>query len=620
MALTEKAGVRRLVAALIVFALVAVLVPNLGSQPGAAQQEPQLGDPPVYTGEQAALNDANAEVRIASVAAVDTSNRAAVVSFFNSNYLNAPKPDPEWAGDVVNCVGGTTSTAYKAAILQRINVFRSLAGLPNATAMSSTFSAKAQKHAVMTSKASALSHNPGPSWPCYTADGAEAASKSNIFTGVYGWEAIDGYIWDWGTFNTAVGHRRWILYPQTTTFGTGDIPRSWQVYPYGANTLWVFDGNFSAPRPQVRDEFVAWPPKGFVPYQIVYPRWSLSYPNADFSGATVSMTSGGKTVPVTVESKDDIGYGENTIVWVPSGLNFPSTKPSKDTTYSVTVSNVRIGGSPRNFTYKVTVIDPASAPPPTPTPLPGPACSLDKSSGQVQAFLTVSCSRFASGEQVNIHWDSTANKIRGTMTADSSGNASMTIRVPDSTFGRHWAIANGASSGSTRQAFTVVPKLSLSPIGGEAGIPVTVTLRGYKANESVTIWVESSANTRIRVLTNVMTGASGRAVATFTMPVAPAGKRPVIGIGSLGSEARRNFQLIVGTAEVIEPTSTPSAVPTLEPTATATPVPAEPTAVQVTETPVPEPTAPPAVTEPPSTEPTTSPESTLLSPEATTET
>ena len=135
-----------------------------------------------------------------------------------------------------------------------------------------------------------LSHSPSPTWQCYTPEGAAAAGKSDLFLGVYGWDAISGYVRDPGDFNGAVGHRRWILYPQTQTMGTGDLP------PTGgssSNALWVIDGHVWDPRPATRDMFVAWPPPGYVPYQVVFPRWSFSYPNADFSQASVTMTLDG---------------------------------------------------------------------------------------------------------------------------------------------------------------------------------------------------------------------------------------------------------------------------------------------------------------------------------------
>ena len=55
-----------------------------------------------------------------------------------------------------------------------------------------------------------LSHFPDPGWACYTADGAAAASKSNLSLGESGPTAVDGLMDDFGASNLAVGHRRWI--------------------------------------------------------------------------------------------------------------------------------------------------------------------------------------------------------------------------------------------------------------------------------------------------------------------------------------------------------------------------------------------------------------------------
>jgi hypothetical protein len=55
-------------------------------------------------------------------------------------------------------------------------------------------------------------------------------------------------------------------------------------------------------------------------------------------------------------------YGENAIVWVPDGLDaarpFTPVPPSIDTPTEVTISDVRIGGENRTFTYEVTIFDP----------------------------------------------------------------------------------------------------------------------------------------------------------------------------------------------------------------------------------------------------------------------
>ncbi|MBF0539385.1 MAG: VCBS repeat-containing protein [Nitrospirae bacterium] len=222
----------------------------------------------------------------------------------------------------------------------------------------------------MMSVNNALNHIPPSTWTCYTANGAEAAGHSNLFLGVNSVSAISGYIQDPGSGNSFVGHRRWILYPQTQVMGTGDIPSVGSYFK--ANALWVMDSNIWGPRPTTREEFVAWPPKGYVPYQVVFARWSFSYANADLSSATVSMTSGGNNIAVALSQVQN-GYGENTLVWIPMNLNDSANwpKPSNDTTYTVTVANVVINGASRTFTYDVTVFDPSvSSPTPTPTPTP----------------------------------------------------------------------------------------------------------------------------------------------------------------------------------------------------------------------------------------------------------
>ena len=82
---------------------------------------------------------------------------------------------------------------------------------------------------------------------------------------------------------------------------------------------------------------MAWPPAGFVPSELVYERWSFSFPEADFSAATVTMTSEG--LPVTLAIVDS-GAGDQTstgrapfIVWEP---NITQT-PSDGTTFTVAI-------------------------------------------------------------------------------------------------------------------------------------------------------------------------------------------------------------------------------------------------------------------------------------------
>ena len=283
---------------------------------------------------------------------VNPDNRLESLNFYKTHFQASPGADMDWTGDNSACLAGTTAQGFKDAVLLRINYYRAMAGVPAEVGFLSDYSGKAQQAAQMMSVNGSLDHSPPSSWTCYTAEGAEAAGKSNLALGSNGWNAISLYMKDPGDGNQACGHRRWILYPQTTTMGTGDIPSG------QSNALWVFDGNYGGTRPETRDEFVSWPPPGYVPYQVVYPRWSFAYPGADFSGAAVTMTQGGENIPVELAPVHN-GYGENTLVWIPNGMSSWSSwpKPDVDTTYEVTVSNVTVSGAPRNFSYQVTVFD-----------------------------------------------------------------------------------------------------------------------------------------------------------------------------------------------------------------------------------------------------------------------
>ncbi|MGC3991341.1 MAG: CAP domain-containing protein [Chthoniobacteraceae bacterium] len=302
---------------------------------------------------------------------IDPSTRETVRSYYLQQYLASNGVPIQWTGSLSGVPGqhatgspGTTSTDYKQAIIARINWFRSMAGVPAVIGLDNNYSAEDQKAALMMAANNQLSHTPPSSWILYSSAGAEAAGKSNLALGRVGPSAITAYMIDYGN-NGAAGHRRWIVYPQTQNMGTGDIPRVSSFAP--ANATWVVDENYGTTRPATRDGYVAWPPPGYVPYEVVFPRWSFTYPDADFSKATVTMTHNGNAVPVALETVEE-GYGENTLVWAwngidPSTTTTPMDKPANDTTYHVEIDGVKIGSGTQSFSYAVTVFDPETVVP-----------------------------------------------------------------------------------------------------------------------------------------------------------------------------------------------------------------------------------------------------------------
>jgi uncharacterized protein YkwD len=288
----------------------------------------------------------------------DISTRQASLGYYQSYYLTSDGGAIGWTGNLDSCTPGTTASTYRAAVAQRINYYRGMAGVPAIITLNDTYNQKAQAAALMMSSNNALSHTPPTSWQCYSSLGAAGAGSANLALGASGPAAINLYMRDNGNRDT-VGHRRWVLYPQTQQMGTGDVPAT--SGHSATNALVIWDDHLWDARPTTRDPYVAWPPPGYVPYTVVYAYWTFSYANADFSSATVSMSSGGSNLSVAVY-KPQNGFGENTLLWIPMGLNDSSNwpKPSADTTYHVNVNNVLISGTPHNFSYDVIIFDPGS--------------------------------------------------------------------------------------------------------------------------------------------------------------------------------------------------------------------------------------------------------------------
>lgn len=296
---------------------------------------------------------------------VNPGTRAESRAFYRAVFFTDVNEPIQWTGSISGTPGtsatgtpGTTAAGFKEAVRTRINWYRAMAGLPAAITFNDTYSAKSQQAALMMSANNTLSHEPPTTWLLYTADGDEAAGSSNLALGSCGVDAINGYMVDPYSNNTAAGHRRWILYPQTQTMGTGDVPQSGDFLP--ANSTWVQDSNYYNARPAVRDSFVAWPTKGYVPYTVIPARWSFGYPNANFSNASVSVTKNGVAVSAVKETITN-NVGENSLVWIVDGLDTdslqPHAKPTADTTYAVSITG--ISGAPQSsYSYQVIVYDP----------------------------------------------------------------------------------------------------------------------------------------------------------------------------------------------------------------------------------------------------------------------
>ncbi|MGA2863055.1 MAG: CAP domain-containing protein [Verrucomicrobiota bacterium] len=346
----------------------------------ACLAQPTLGQAPQAPKDVSGLPGGPSEQTVTGEFSVNPNSREEVRAFYNAVYASSEGLPMGSTADVSTCTPGTNALPFQEAVLRRINWFRALAGLPASVTFDAGESAQDQQAAVMMSANNMLNHFPPPTWSCYTAAAANAASNSNLALGSTGAEAITGYLWDYGSNNSEVGHRRWMLYPQTRVMASGDVPP--QDTNAAASAVWVFDANLRGPRPATRQLYVSWPPSGYVPYQVVFPQWSFALSNADLSLATVSMQSNGLSVAVTLQT-NRVGYGENTLVWVPMGLDFTSQDTlfpfnGADTVYSITVSNIQAGAATLDCNYTVTLFDPA---------VPGADYVAPAISGPAQPFI-----------------------------------------------------------------------------------------------------------------------------------------------------------------------------------------------------------------------------------------
>lgn len=258
---------------------------------------------------------------------------------YEANIVGTALSDLGWTGSTISCTAGKISDDAQSKTLQRINYVRLLAGLPGDISFNPEWNAKCQEAALMCYANGQLNHSPPSSWKCYTADGREGASRSNL-SSASGPGAILSYMRDAGANNTSVGHRRYILSSRAKTMGHGSCSR------YDA--LWVVGGSQTNPNPP---EFIAWPPKN-VPAPLVYPRWSCGFPGADVSSATVEVRDeSGALITAPIVSQNT-SFADPTVVFEPQGIVL--TENGK--TYSVTIKNVIRGGESKDYSYDVRIV------------------------------------------------------------------------------------------------------------------------------------------------------------------------------------------------------------------------------------------------------------------------
>jgi len=242
-----------------------------------------------------------------------------------------------WTGDVASCAAGDMGAAARANALRLVNLYRWLAALPPVVT-DPALDGKDQECALMMRANDTISHMPPTSWACYTADGADGASNSNV-SGGRAVSSVDAYMIDSGNATT-IGHRRWILSNSLGPIGIGGTDR--------ASCMWTLGGSGRAGK-----TWMAWPAAGTIPLQAMTrgnnstdsTGWSIQSDDINLAGAQVTVTMDGAAQPVTV-TQLAANYGSRyAIRFNPTGW---STQAGK--TYAVAVTGI---ATPINYTVAV---------------------------------------------------------------------------------------------------------------------------------------------------------------------------------------------------------------------------------------------------------------------------
>ena len=299
---------------------------------------------------------------------VDTWDRSAVLASYRTEF-GRDEPASGFTGSVAACTAGTTSAAFRASVLQRVNWFRRMAGIGTVTE-DAAMSATAQAKALIMLAQQELDHDPPADWACYV---ELAAATENLGLGAAGIGGVSGYMRDPGAHNHPVEHRRNILSPYVTSIGTGDVFGGSGEYQ-AANAMHFGIDFDSEPAARELRGFVAWPAPGYAPAQTVWGRWSFSKQQVttsednnivtkllagpDFSGATVAVSDDDGAVTAAIINRD------GALVWAVGGDTDSDRLPAPaggDHCYKVTVSGVVIDGVLQDpYEYAVCVIDPAA--------------------------------------------------------------------------------------------------------------------------------------------------------------------------------------------------------------------------------------------------------------------
>jgi len=265
--------------------------------------------------------------------------------------------------NISSCYAGTLSEQEKTKVLTYVNNIRKTHGLP-AVEYNAKKDIQQQRAALIGAANAELNHYPSEDDHCYTSDGYQGCSYSNL--SLWGssesdWPQSEIHINNWMTElnSTSIGHRRWILDPflKYITFGRVIGTPKRGEYKYVSSAAMLIKHDEEADISNLDVEYIAYPqgnnysavlfsPNAFLSFSVLADNVTKNNNSSvDFSNSEITVLVGAQELIVKEVSYDNQGYGlPNNIQWKVEGL-------AKSVIYEVKISNVKVGGVAKDFEY-----------------------------------------------------------------------------------------------------------------------------------------------------------------------------------------------------------------------------------------------------------------------------
>ena len=246
-------------------------------------------------------------------------------------------------------VHGAVRQGSKRDTVERINFVRYLAGL-KPVSYESKYDEAQQALAHVYYKNQAIDHDI-TGMTCSSEASIDAAQKSNIHINGYfiqPAETVDYYMFDKGSDNANVGHRRWILSPTLKKITIGAYGSTGQTYK-SAHALRVMDDDLHGNTCDV--PYIAWPAPGPFPRHLIPERWSFTLVQGSLEGQTVSHSidiDGTQSATVSGKVFTQLSPNKAPATYV---IEAGSIKDEVKAAQSVTVT-ITVGTTSYKYTFK----------------------------------------------------------------------------------------------------------------------------------------------------------------------------------------------------------------------------------------------------------------------------